>query len=258
MPPWFRSAALGITLAASACSSGGGDLNQLVEKPKPVGNPIAAASDPKSPTKLGDRQTIKAQGVVVIAVDTYDETKDGKGIGDIYVQDAVQTGPKGTAFSGLKLYRPAKNPPDLDLVPGHGVDLEGEFSIFAGPPGATPFDKGLVLFEAVAPTVTLTFEGRAPAPIDLTYDDVKDPIVAQQYQSRLVRFKNVKLTSDFTGKRLEAKTDAPFGMTAKFFPIHETPGLNAKAGTTFKSVTGIFDFFYSYKLCPRSVADVEL
>jgi hypothetical protein len=115
-----------------------------------------------------------------------------------------------------------------------------------------------VLFEAVTPAVTLTFEGRAPTPIDLTYDDVRDPVAAQKYQSRLVRFKNVKLTSDFTGKRFEAKTDAPFGMAAKFFPIHEDPALNAKAGTTFKSVTGIFDFFYSYKLCPRSAADVEL
>jgi hypothetical protein len=256
MPPWCRAAVLGLVVT-SACSSGGGDLNQLFEKPKPVGAPIAAAA-PGSPTAIADGQTIKAQGVVVTAVDTYDETKDGKGVGDIYVQDPIQSGAKGTPWSGLKLYRPSKNPPDLDLVPGHGVDLEGAYAILAGPPGSTPFDAGLVLVEAVTPTVTLTFEGRPPAPIDLTYDDVKDPKVAQQYQSRLVRFKNVKLTTDFTGKRLEAKTDGPFGMAAKFFPIHETPGLNAKSGTTFKSVTGIFDFFYSYKLCPRSAADVEL
>lgn len=257
MPSWLRLAVFGLALT-SACSSGGGDLNNLYEKPKPVGNPIAKAADPSSKEALKDGQTLKASGVVVTAVDTYDETKDGKGVGDIYVQDAVQTGPKGTPYSAIKLYRPNKNPPDLDLVPGHGVDLEGEFSIFPGPPGSTPFDEGLVLFEAVTPSVTLTFEGREPAPIDLTYDDVKDPKVAQQYQSRLVRFKNVKLTTDFTGKRFEAKTDGPFGMSAKFFPIHEDTKLNAKNGTTFKSVTGIFDFFYSYKLCPRSAADVEL
>jgi len=257
MPSWLRSVVLGLALT-SACSSGGGDLNNLSENPKPLGNPIASAADPESKSRLKDGQTFKAQGVVVIAVDTYDETKDGKGAGTIYVQDAVQTGPKGTPYSGILLYRPSKNPPDLDLVPGQGIDLVGDFSIFAGPPGSTPFDPGLVLFEAVTPAVTLTFEGRAPAPIDLTYDDVKDPVAAQKYQSRLVRFKNVKLTSDFTGKRFEAKTDAPFGMAAKFFPIHENAALNAKAGTTFKSVTGIFDFFYSYKLCPRSAADVEL
>ena len=120
MSSWARSAVLGV-LVTSACSSGGGDLNQLTENPKPVGNPIARAGAPES--RLPDGQTIKAQGVVVTAVDTYDETKDGKGIGDIYVQDAVQTGAKGTPWSGLKLYRHTKNPPDLDLVPGHGVDL---------------------------------------------------------------------------------------------------------------------------------------
>lgn len=256
MSSWARSAVLGV-LITSACSAGGGDLNQLTENPKPVGNPIAKAGAPES--RLPDGQTITAQGVVVTAVDTYDETKDGKGIGDIYVQDAVQAGAKGTPWSGLKLYRPTKNPPDLDLVAGHGVDLTGTYSVFKGPPGSSPFDSGMVLLEAVTPSVTLTFEGRAPAPIDLTIDDVKDPVAAQQYQSRLVRFKNITLSSDFTGTRIEAKTkDNAFVISGKFFPIHEDKTINAKNGTTFKSITGIFDFFYSYKLCPRSPADVEL
>jgi hypothetical protein len=253
----MRSSLLALALlSVSACSSGGGDLNNLVERPKPLGNPINAQVAPG--TRLKDGQTIKAEGVVVIAVDNFDETNDGKGIGDIYVQDPVQTGPKGTAWSGLKLYRPAKNPPDLELSAGHGVNLVGEFSALTQPGTATPFDPGLVLVEAVTPSVALTFEGAPPVPIDLTFEDVADKMAAQQYQNRLVRFRNVTLTTDFTGSRREAKTNAPFTMTAKFFPIDKTESLSPKTGTTYKSVTGIFDFFYSYKLCPRSATDVEL
>jgi hypothetical protein len=251
----------GVLFVSSACSSGGGDLNALVEKPKPLGQPIADQVAPDR--RLPDGQTLSAQGVVVIAIDGYDETKNGRSIGDIYVQDPVQNGPKGTPWSGLKLYRPAKNPPEMDLVPGQGVNLSGEFVAITGVTSAatgtfSPFNEGLVLVELVTPSVTLAFEGRPPEPIELTYGDVLDPYIAQQYQNRLVRFRNVTLTSDFTGVRFEATTDGPFKMASKFFPVHETTSLSPTSGTTYKSVTGVFDFFFDYKLCPRSVDDIEL
>jgi hypothetical protein len=248
-----------VVLAAlvSACSSGGGDLNELYVRPQTLGNPIAKAAAPES--RLPDGETLRARGVVVIAVDTYDDSKDGRGVGDVFVQDPVQTGPKGTPWSGLRLFRPTREPADLVLVPGQGVDLVGDFQTFAGPP-ANPFPEGLAVPQAAFATLKLTYEGRAPEPIDLAIEDLDDPQLALQYASRLVRFKNVPIVGGFGGSRPEAAIYTPdrrFVLAAKFFPIHETAGLVVAPGTTLKSVTGVLDYFYNFKLCPRSIADVE-
>jgi hypothetical protein len=249
-------ALLVLSAGAISCSSGGGgDLQWLTDNPKPIGTPIAKMSDPK--TRVKDGTDVHAQGVVVIAVDTYDETNDGKSAGDIFVQDPLQTGPKGTPWSGVRLYRPTKNPPDLELASGQGVDLFGTYVAFAGPP-SSPFDPGILVPEISNGALTLTFEGKAPEPADLTYDDVADPKNGLQYTARLVRFKNVQLFSDVTGKRFEASiftADKSVTLTAKFFPIQNDPSI--KNGVVLKSVTGVLDYFYGFKLCPRFPADIE-
>jgi hypothetical protein len=249
---------LPLIVTSLACSSGGGDLNQLHENPKILGNPIAQQAAPA--TRLKDGSTIRARGVVVVAVDNYDDSGQGA-VGDIYVQDPVQTGPKGTPWSGLRLYRPTKNPPDLELAPGQGVDLVGEFIAFPGPPGSAPFGDGIFVPQASNGALSLTYEGRPPEPVDLTLDDVKDPKVGMQYASRLVRFKNVTLTADFAGARPEATiydTSKSLVLSAKLYPVHLDTAVNAKKGVTLKSVTGVLDYFYNMKLCPRSRADIEL
>jgi hypothetical protein len=242
-------------LSVSACSSGGGDLNNLVEKPKPLGNPIAKQAAPES--RLPDGQTIRAQGVIVVAVDNYDDNGLGA-VGDIYVQDPVQTGAKGTPWSGLRLYRPTKNPPDLELAPGQGVDLVGEFVAFPGPNGSTPFGDGILVPQASNASLTLTYEAKPPEPIDITPADIADPVTGMQYASRLVRMHDVVLTADFAGARPEAKIYDTAGKTvlsAKLYPVHKDATI--KSGVTLKSVTGVLDYFYNFKLCPRSAADIE-
>jgi hypothetical protein len=249
---------LPLILTLLACSSGGGDLNQLHENPKILGNPIAQQSAPA--TRLKDGSTIRAQGVVVIAIDNYDENNKGS-IGNIYVQDPVQTGPKGTAWSGLRLYRPTKNPPDLELAPGQGVDLVGEFVAFPGPPGSPEFGPGILVPQAANAALTLTYEGRPPEPVDLTIDDLKDAKAGLQYASRLVRFKNVFIAGTYDVARPEAPvydTSKTLVLSAALYPVHKDMAVNAQKGVTLKSVTGVLDYFYGYKLCPRSRADIEL
>lgn len=251
MSRWVLAAALCL-----ACSSGGGDLNTLRENPKVLGTPIADQTAPGK--RLQDNQRITARGVVIIAVDNYDDNNAGS-IGDIYVQDPVQNGPKGTPWSGLRLYRPTKNPPDLELAPGQGVDLVGNFVAFAGPPGSTPFGDGILVPQASNAALSLTYEGRAPDPVDIEFNDVKDPIAGMQYASRLVRFRNVKLMADFAGSRPEATiydTSKSLVLSSKLFPIDKDPAF--KNGVVIKSVTGVLDYFYNFKLCPRSRADIEL
>lgn len=242
-------------LVGLSCSSGGGDYNNIYERPKPLGTPIADQSKPE--TRLKDGDTIRASGVVVIAIDTYDENNGGS-VGDIFVQDPVQTGAKGTPWSGLRLYRPTKNPPDLTLAPGQGVDLVGEYQAFAGPPGS-PFSDGILVPQAANAALTLTYEGSPPVPIELTWDDLKDPKTALQYASRLVTVKNVEVVGGFSGSRPEAAIFSPdkvLTLASKFFPVHEMPEITP--GTTVKQITGVLDYFYSMKLCPRSRADIEL
>lgn len=243
-------------LTVSACSSGGGDLNQLVENPKPLGNPIATQAAPGE-KRLADGQTIRARGVIVIAVDNYDDNGAGA-VGDIYVQDPVQTGPKGTPWSGLRLYRPSKNPPDLELAPGQGVDLVGQFVAFPGPPGSTPFGEGILVPQASNAALTLTYEAKPPEPVEITPADIADPVTGMQYASRLVRMRDVVLKADFGGARPEAAIfddTKDIVLSAKLFPVNKDATI--KNGVTLKSVTGVLDYFYNFKLCPRSAADIE-
>ena len=251
----MRSSLLAAALVlVSACSSGGGDLNHLQENPKPLANPIADIATPAA--RKPDGTTIHAQGVVVIAVDNYDDNGAGA-VGDIYVQDPVQTGPKGTPWSGLRLYRPSKNPPDLELAAGQGVDLVGEFVAFLGPP-SSPFRDGVPVPQVSNASLTLTYEAAPPQPVDIGPEDLADPAKGMEYASRLVRMRNVVLMTDFTGSRPEAQifdTSGKLVLGAKLFPLHKDETL--KKGVTVKSITGVLDYFYNFKLCPRSIADIE-
>ena len=254
----MRRAALLAPLVAWGCSSGGGDLNHLEVNPKPPGNPIASQNG--EGTRLANDATMIARGVVVVAVDTYDETADGKGVGDVFVQDPVQPGAKGTPYSALRLYRPSKTPPDLALVPGQWVDVKGPFAVFTGPPGSTPFDAGMFSSQIANGSMTLVGEGAEPAPVDLTWDEIKDPKKALPYFSRLVRMKDVPVMDVFSVTRPEAPIYSAdkngLKLTSKFFAVHSMAGVTK--GKTLKSVVGILDYFYTPKLCPRSTADIQL
>ena len=246
-------------LSASSCTAGGGDLKSLEARPQPPGNPIA--NQIAEGKRIANDATLRARGVVVVAVDTYDETMDGKGVGDVFVQDPIQEGAKGTPYSALRLYRPTKAPPDLRLLPGQWVEVVGPFTAFTGPPGSPPFDGGVTSSQVANGALTLVGEGAEPEPVELTYDDVKDPKTAMPYFSRLVRIRNVPIMDAFSVTRPEAPIFTAdrngLKLTSKFFAIHDTKGLDVSKGKKLKSVVGILDFFYTVKLCPRTVADIE-
>src|SRR5207249_1214489 len=109
-------------------------------------------------------------------IDNFDETGDGKSIGNIYIQDANQPAPRGTPYSGITLYRAQKVPTDLPLHPGDGVDVDGQYQPYPGPSFSFP----IALPELVSPSLKLAYEGcpsrcyRTPEPIDITAADLKD------------------------------------------------------------------------------------
>jgi hypothetical protein len=250
----MRSLALASALVAlTACSSqGNGDLDHLDANPKPFGTPIASQNDPAH--RLPSGATLNARGVVVVAIDTYDETKDGKSIGNVYVEDPIQP----TPWSGMTLYRVTTSPADLALVPGQGVDLVGPYQPFAGPSSGA-FPNGIILPEVVQGTISQSYEGASPAPVDLTMNDLADATKAIQYVGMLVRLKNVTISGAFTEPRQEAgiNSSSSIVIAGQLMPLSTADGGNVAQNATYKSVTGLLNYFYTMKLCPRTSADFE-
>lgn len=240
-------------VALAGCSSRDrGDLDDLVPTPKQLGTPIADQNDPAHRIPSGSK--IVAKGVVVVAVDTYDETSDGKSIGNVYVQDPVQP----TPWSGMTLYRVALSPPDLALNPGQGVDLAGPYEPFAGP-ATSPFSNGLMLPEVVQGTIALSYESSSPAPVPVTLAELNDPVGAMKYVGMLVKLTDVTVGTYATGKRQQAPINGSknLNLAGQLMPIQPGSGGTVAEGDKLKSVTGLLNFFYSYSLCPRTSADIE-
>ncbi|GAC1365604.1 MAG: hypothetical protein NVSMB47_16930 [Polyangiales bacterium] len=276
LPSLVRFAgALPLAVAVVACSSsGGGDVDHFKQTPTALGTPIADANDPAHPLAklcgLGcppadgtcpkSCPTLDARGVVVVAVDRFDETGDGKSIGNVYLQDPVQSAGRGTPFSGITVFQAQLIPNDLSLQPGDGVDATGPYQPFPGPASGA---FAVPLPELVKPSVKLSYEGRSPDPIDVTLDDFADVPKGMAWVGRLVRLKNVTISGPFDAKRHEAAIDgsaatsgAKLTLASQLFLIDDPKGLNAAQGKTYASVTGVLNFFYSFKLCPRTSDDV--
>lgn len=277
----FRSLAVaGCLFGVVACSSGGGDLDHLSHAPVTLGTPIADANDPTRVNHIklcgthvsvapgacaaGDYcpsqcPSLAMRGVVVTGIDRYDETGDGKSIGNIYVQDPVQ-GDHGTPYSGLTLFSTQLVPSDLPLQPGDGVDIAGAYDPFPGPSATAIFPVPLP--ELNKGSLSLSYEGHDPTPVDVTLADFKDPKAGVAFVGRLVRMKNVSISGDFALPRHEAPIDgtaaaasATVVMAAQFFPLDDATGFGAAKGKTYSSVVGVLNYFFSFKLCPRTTED---
>jgi hypothetical protein len=269
--------ACAISGGAVGCgSAGGGDLDHINNAPVALGTPIHDANDPTKPlvklcgtyvnSSCGPTDvcpktcpTLQAKGVVVTGIDQYDETGDGKSIGNIYVQDPVQSGGQGTPYSGLTLFQTQLVPSDLPLQPGDGVDISGEYQPFPGP-GTSLFP--VTLPEMVKGSLSLSYEARPPEPVDITVDDLKDMKAGMSYVGRLVRMKNVTVSGPFTAPRREAPIDGTTSatgaivvMAGQFFAVDDPAGFGAKSGSNYSAVVGVLNYFFNFKLCPRTPDD---
>ena len=273
---------LGVSIAACSSNSGGGDVSRGPTGPVDLGTPIGDANNPAHPlvkTTCGSQcppgdatcpqscPSLSANGAIVVAIDAYDETGDGKSIGNIYIQDASQPAPRGTPYSGITLFRAQRIPSDLPLHPGDGVDVDGTYQPFPGPASGA---FAVPLPEVVNGSLKLAYEGcpsrcyRPPTPIDVTADDFKDPKAGFAFVGRLVRMQNVTVTGVFAMPRQEAAIDgsadsksAKLVAAGQFISLVDAKAPAIVPGKTYKSVTGLLNYFYNFKLCPRSLADIE-
>jgi hypothetical protein len=258
-------------VACFSCSSQTGDPHSDHGVP-PAGGKDKRISDIADPGVEGHAGLVATpqavSGAVVVAVDAFDETADGKSTGTIYVQDLGAT--KG--YSGITLFSPTFSPGNLAVGAGDVVDLRGQYTESATIGTTVTFAPGAVLPQMSKPVGTFRYETRVPEPVDIDVNDLANYTTGRRWLGMLVRVKNVTLASDAlptpTSKgRVSANlTQQGGGSCSAAFPkaptltnaLFDVSALNLKQGTKLVSVVGVVAFFCNIQLAPRSPADIQL
>jgi hypothetical protein len=206
---------------------------------------------------------VVTSGLTVVAIDTFDETMDGKSLGNIYLQD---TRCDGEPYAGVQAFSAGFAPPDLRLAVGDVVDVNGDTEEFRGPtskPNELFTDcRSLPEFTG---TLIFRFDSLGPPqPVDIELSDLVGYDNGRRYLGMLVRVKNVTLSA--AAANSDGRYTAPFTVSAP--SVEDVPKIDNElfdlqgaepslpAGTAFASVTGIVTYFYNFNIAPRSLDDI--
>lgn len=244
-----------LLLLLSSCGAQKGDP-PVVKDPNPLGDGLRIREVQGGAVMPGSDAHVSS--AVVTAIDTFDETNDGKSRGTIYLQDAD----KAVALAGISLFSPSFQPSNLRLFPGDVVDLQGTY-VELHKLGSTVDFGTSYLAQFDHPALTFRSEAtKLPEPVVIDVTDLFDFNKARRWMGMLVTIKNVQFALGPTpvpGKtqgRVQAyftsDTKGP-GVSNELFDLK--PGAFPD-GATFQSVTGICTFFFSFKIAPRSQADL--
>ncbi len=228
-------------------------------KPNPLGNGlrIADVQNPKSPS-YAPNQNVDLTSLTVLWVDTFDETKDGKSLGTVFVEDVGSTAP----YSAISVYQPSYVPADLRPVGGDVLDFAGPYQEVAGI-GAAHFAAGETLPQLAKPVGTFRYEYQTPAPTEIRLSDLDDYAAGRQWEGMLVTVRDVyALSAASSGGRVtytlasspDAGTDVnTVTMSNEEYDLSST---EFPPGTHLQSVTGLVTWFFSYHIAPRYPSDV--
>jgi hypothetical protein len=265
----------GLVSLAFACGGpgeGGGDPGVNLGVPPPAGKDkrIREIADPKSPTKANDLADVAVSGAVVVAVDQYDETANGRSRGTIYVQDLDVTN-ETAPYSAISLFAPSFIPGNLRVAAGDVLDLRGTYQETKTIGPTVTFTPGAPLPQLAQPIATFRFDAKVHPPRDIDVADLKSYDTGRKWLNMLVRVKDVTLERDATaaqaGSRISAALlpggtgdacDAPFPKAPVL--VNELMDLNPlelKKGQRIKSITGVVTYFCNFHIAPRSPADIE-
>lgn len=257
---------LALLFGALSCGTQAGDSPAVIVVPPPggKGHRIHEIADPDSSAKAEHGEQVFVSGAVVVAVDDYDETGDGKSSGTIYVADLGSTEP----YSGISLYNPSFVPGNLRVVPGDTLDLRGLFQENQDIP--IPFAPGAFLVQLSNAIGTFRFESEPPPPLDIDLEDLFDYDVGRQWLNMVVRVKDVTLERGFGSNGRQTfplapdlgapnRCEDPFPkVPALTNDLTDLSGLGLEEGTTIRSLTGVVTFFCNLRIAPRTAADVVL
>jgi len=263
-----------VATLGAGCASETGDP-QVDRGAPPVSGRDKRIRDLMNPELEGHEQLVSqvqaVSGALVVAVDTFDETQNGRSAGTIYVQDIGST----EAYSGITLFAPSFIPGNLRVSPGDVLDLRGEYTEAKTIGPTVTFAPGAVLPQLSQPIATFRYETRSPEPVTIPLSDLTDFATGRRWMGMLVQIENVTLQDDATrgresGGRLSVdltprvagadnKCVAPFpkppSLTNDLFDLG---ALDYKRGRVIKRLVGVVGFFCNLKIAPRSAADVEV
>lgn len=194
-------------------------------------------------------QAVTVRGVVVVHVDTF-----GSRTGGLFIQE-----PEGGEFSGVFVFLTGTQA--AGLVPGDLVDVLGgekdEFALSADTSGRT-------LTEIVAPqggsiTINKVGTGTVPTPPVLNpWDLAASDVEAEKWEGVTVTFQNVavlrapRMVTQSDPTILEMVVTGPFPAQNSLTQLEDT----LMRDDCLASLTGIVDYFFDYKLLPRTAADI--
>jgi hypothetical protein len=211
-------------------------------------------------------QTVSS--TVVTWLDTFDETKDGKSKGTLYIQDLGTPHPYG----GIGNYETNFIPASLNALPGDVLDFVGPYQESSSI-GSAMFNKGTYLPQLYKPIGTFRYEDPTQiVPADISVQDLEEngasPDSAfpssRKWMGMLVRLTDVTLG---TGSEVSLRVTYPIANADGGYPLgsptitNELFDLQAtqfKPGTVFKHITGIVTWFYTFQIAPRTLADFEV
>jgi hypothetical protein len=241
--------ALGMMIAVTGCRSSHNGGDDDVTPDSSVSDDVAI-QDIQSEGMPADTP-VTVRGVVVTAVDNY-----GGRTGAVYVEE-----PGGGEYSGVVVNSlPSQS---AGILVGDLIDIEGgfkdEFACTGDICGGTVDTTGRTITQITGSTLVLTKvgDGTVPAPQlldprDLAADDTE----AEKWEGVLIQFNDVGVNSPPSGVSstdpllMEMKVTGPFAVSSSLTE------LDFARDFCFTSIVGIGDYFFSYKILPRSADDL--
>lgn len=253
---------LSVLLAGStavACSSQSGDPPRAyAPNPLGAGSRIKDITNPTLPNHPANGATVNISGVVFTWLDTFDETKNGKSLGTVYIQDVASQAP----FSGLSIYEPAYIPPDLRLSPGDVLDYTGGQYGELPNIGTAAFTAGTYLVQLSKPVGTFDYEYTNATPTVIDPADLGTFNTGLQWTSMLVTINDVYLGAFVDDGKGRVTAPIETNLDGGVLGVQVT-NENVEIDTTtfapnthFSSVTGIVTWFFNYHIAPRTLADL--
>jgi hypothetical protein len=244
---------------ASANPLGNGQRIADVQNPNSQSYQQALAQS-KASTNSGVR--VDLSSLVVTWVDTFDETRDGKSIGTVYVQDVGSQAP----YAGMSVYQPNYVPAALRPLPGDVLDMVGPYQELSHI-GAANFNPN-TLPQLAKPVGTFRYEFRTNDPVVISLSDIDQGNYAKgrQWESMLVTVENVTIGAGTTDTKTGLRVTYPMGdgdasisgnAAAVSNELVDISSTQFPAGTHFKSVTGLVTWFFSYHIAPRTLDDLK-
>ncbi len=235
-----------------ACRDGGGG-SDIDATPQPTEYSI---QDVQS-AKVADGAEVVLKGVIVTAIDAY-----GARTGTFYVQE-----PEGGPFSGVLVFG-AKLTDVAGLAIGDVVDISNAEKDEFLPPGDTTNRTVTELKALTGGVMMITKTGHTtpPAPYELPLKTLA-ALPASQRDEELEKWEGVPVVvrnvSQLSAVRQVGNTDPTFQEFNTHGTVRVDTSMAAFPATLAQdlcllSVTGLGDYFYNYKIIPRSTAEIVL